>query len=64
MPAHDSLPGAIVAPIITGEGCVGVLAAEMRRGAERDEATQAVAAILAAQLATFVTAVPAAQQTE
>jgi hypothetical protein len=62
--AHDSLPGAIVAPIITGDGCVGVLAAEMRRGAERDEATQAITAILAAQLATFVTAVPAGQETE
>ena len=56
--AHGSLPGAIVAPIITGDGCVGVLAAEMRHGAERDEATQAIAAILAAQLATFVTALP------
>ena len=59
VPAHDSLPGAIVAPIITGDGCVGVLAAEMRHGTERDEATQAITAILAAQLATFVTAVPA-----
>jgi hypothetical protein len=38
---------------------VGVLAAEMRHGAERHAATQAVAAILAAQLATFVTALPA-----
>ena len=59
VPAHDSLPGAIVAPIITGDGCVGVLAAEMRHGTERHEATQAITAILAAQLATFVTAVPA-----
>jgi len=59
VPAHDSLPGAIVAPIITGQGCVGVLAAEMRHGAERNEAIQAVTAILAAQLATFVTALPA-----
>ena len=64
VPAHDSLPGAIVAPIITGDGCVGVLAAEMRHGAERDEATQAIAAILAAQLATFVTAVPVGQDAE
>jgi hypothetical protein len=64
VPAHDSLPGAIVAPIITGDGCVGVLAAEMRHGTERDEATQAITAILAAQLATFVTAVPAGQDTK
>ena len=64
VPAHDSLPGAIVAPIITGQGCVGVLAAEMRHGAERDEATQAITAILAAQLATFVTALPAGREGE
>jgi hypothetical protein len=64
VPARDSLPGAIVAPIITGDGCVGVLAAEMRHGTEGDEATQAITAILAAQLATFVTAVPAAQETK
>jgi GAF domain-containing protein len=62
--AHGSMPGAIVAPIITGDGCVGVLAAEMRRGAERDEATQAIAAILAAQLATFVTALPSPSTVE
>jgi hypothetical protein len=62
VPAHGALPGAIVAPIITGEGCVGVLAAEMRHGGERLEATQAIAAILAAQLATFVTALPAGQE--
>jgi hypothetical protein len=62
--AHGALPGAIVAPSVTGEGCIGVLAAEMRHGAERDEATQAIAAILAAQLATFVTALPAGQQVE
>jgi hypothetical protein len=62
--AEGALPGAIVAPIITGDGCLGVLAAEMRHGSERDEATQAITAILAAQLATFVTAVPAAQQGE
>ena len=62
VPAHGALPGAIVAPIVTGEGCIGVLAAEMRHGAERDEATQAIAAIVAAQLATFVTALPVAQE--
>ena len=64
VPAQGTLPGGLVAPIITGQGCVGVLAAEMRQGAERDDSAQAVAAILAAQLATFVTVLPAPQEAE
>jgi hypothetical protein len=64
VPAHGTLPGALVAPIVTAVGCVGVLAAEMRNGGERDDTARAVAAILAAQLATFVTAVPTAQEAE
>lgn len=60
VPARGTAPGALVTPIVTAEGCVGVLAAEMRDGAEGDEATRSVAAILAAQLATFVTALPPA----
>ena len=62
--AHGTLPGALVAPIVTADGCVGVLAAEMLNGCERDDTARAVAAILAAQLATFVTAVPTAQEAE
>jgi hypothetical protein len=64
VPAQGTLPGALVAPIVTPQGCVGVLAAEMRNGAERDDTARAVAAILAAQLATFVTAVPTTQEAE
>jgi hypothetical protein len=64
VPAQGTLPGALVAPIITAQGCVGVLAVEMRNGGERNDTAQAVAAIVAAQLATFVTAVPTAQETE
>ena len=64
VPAHGALPGALVAPIVTAAGCVGVLAAEMRNGGERDDTARAVVAILAAQLATFVTAVPTAQEAE
>jgi hypothetical protein len=62
--AQGTLPGALVAPIITAQGCVGVLAAEMRQGGEREGAAQAIAAILAAQLATFVTVLPAAQEAD
>jgi hypothetical protein len=46
--------GAIAAPLITPEGPVGVMAAEMRDGGERREAARAVAAIVAAQLATLM----------
>jgi cbb3-type cytochrome oxidase subunit 3 len=46
--------GAIVAPLVTPAGCVGVMAAELRRDGERDESRLAAAAIVAAQLATLV----------
>jgi hypothetical protein len=58
--ADDATTGALVIPINTAEGCVGVLAAEMRPGADVTPDTTAVARIIAAQLATFVTTVPAA----
>jgi hypothetical protein len=45
-------------PIVTPDGCVGVLAAETRHGAEAQESTRAVASIIAAQLATLVTTLP------
>lgn len=47
--------GAIAAPLVAPDGCVGVMAAEIRRGREKDDATQALATIVAAQLATLVT---------
>jgi CHASE3 domain sensor protein len=52
--------GAIAVPIVTPAGCVGVLAAEIRNGGEKDKATQAVAAIVAAQLASLSSASPVA----
>ena len=61
--AQGQAPGALVTPILTAEGCVGVLAAETLNGAERRAATRAVATIIAAQLATFVTTLPASEQT-
>jgi hypothetical protein len=51
VPADASGRGAIVAPMACGDGCVGVFAAEVHGGRERDAATCAVAAILASQLA-------------
>lgn len=51
--------GAVIVPLMTSEGCVGVLSAELRGGAEKDESSQALASIFAAQLATLV-ATPAA----
>ena len=50
--------GAIVAPMFGPEGCVGVLATEVRHGRESDEDTRAVAAIIASQLATVLSAWP------
>ena len=57
--AQGQSPGALVTPIVTPEGCVGVLAAETRNGSETDENTRAVSRILAAQLATFIATGPA-----
>jgi CHASE3 domain sensor protein len=46
--------GALVAPLMTADGCIGVLSAEMKGGSEKDEGSQALASIFAAQLATLV----------
>ncbi len=46
--------GALVMPLLTVDGCIGVLSAEMKGGSEKDESSQALAAIFAAQLATLV----------
>jgi GAF domain len=48
--------GALVVPLLTADGCIGVLSAEMKDGAEKNEASQALASIFAAQLATLVSA--------
>jgi hypothetical protein len=43
--------GAVVAPILSAEGCVGALSAEIRSGGETSESVQALASIIAAHLA-------------
>ena len=55
--------GAIVAPLLGLDGCVGVLAAEVRHGVESHPATHALATVVAAQLASVVPAWPAASST-
>jgi len=52
--------GAVVAPLLTSNGCVGVVSAEIRGGGESSESVQALAAIFAAQLATVFPAPPQA----
>jgi len=54
--------GALAVPLVTPAGCVGVMAAEIRDGGETNAATQAIAAIIAAQLASLASASPASQQ--
>jgi len=51
--------GAIVAPLFGPDGCIGVLAAELRHGREQDENTRAVVVMIAAQLSAVVAAWPA-----
>jgi hypothetical protein len=52
--------GAVVAPILAADGCIGALSAEIRSGGETSESVQALAAIFAAQLANVLSAAPAA----
>ena len=53
-------PGAIAVPLVSSSGPLGVMAAEVRQGAERREATRAAAAIVAAQVSTLMAPPPAA----
>jgi hypothetical protein len=52
--ADEVSNGAIAAPLVTPAGCVGVMAAEVRHGGEKDSGKLAAATIVAAQLATRV----------
>lgn len=58
--------GALVAPLLTPEGCVGALTAEIRGGGETSDTIQALAALFAAQLASVLasSAVPAVEAGE
>ena len=52
--ATDSAPGAIAVPLLVPQGCVGVLAAEIRHGRESATVTRALAQLIAAQLAVLI----------
>ena len=52
--------GAVVAPILSADGCIGALSAEIRSGGESSQSVQALASIFAAQLAGVLAAAPAA----
>jgi hypothetical protein len=56
--------GALVAPIVTPDGCVGTLALEFANGGEQHESVQALATIFTAQLSTLFSAPPPGVQEE
>jgi hypothetical protein len=64
VPGGPGVNGAIVAPLISRNGCFGVLAGEVRHGREQDEGTRAVATMIAAQLSTLVEPWPAPSQAD
>lgn len=55
--------GAIVAPLLSADGCIGALTAEVKDGNEKSEQVQALASIFAAQLAGILSASAAAGTT-
>lgn len=60
VPGDDAVNGALVLPLMTPAGCVGVLALELQKRSEERECVRAIGAIIAAQLAALIgTAAPA-----
>jgi hypothetical protein len=57
----DQVSGAVVAPLMTPLGCVGVLAIELQRGNEQRPLVHALVTIFAAQLARLVGVRPAVE---
>jgi hypothetical protein len=55
VPAEPLSSGAVVAPLISSEGCSGAMAVELREGVEATPQVRAVATIVAAQMATMFT---------
>jgi hypothetical protein len=60
VPSGEASNGALVAPMLGTERCVGVLAVEVPRGREADPAIQAITRFLAAQFAATLAPWPAA----
>ena len=62
--SRDLASGAVVAPLMTPVGCVGVLAIELQHGREQRESVRALATIFAAQLARVVGAARLAEEAD
>jgi len=61
VPSRAGSPlGAVVAPLLSADGCIGALTAEVKDGGEKSEQVQALASIFAAQLAGILAASAAA----
>ena len=58
----DLTNGAVVVPLITPAGCVGVLAIELQHGREQRDSVRALATIFAAQLARVIGASRSAEE--
>ena len=54
--ADGETPGAVVVPLVSASGCTGVVSIELNDGCEANHAVQSTAAIIAAQLSTFIVA--------
>ena len=54
----DGTTGAVVAPLMTPDGCAGVLALEFANGGEQHELCQSFATIITAQLSTLFAVAP------
>ena len=61
IPAGDGINGALVVPLMTPDGCAGVLALELRNGGEQATTTRGAATIMGAMLAQLVGPVRAAE---
>lgn len=59
--SDESDAGALAAPLVAADRCIGVLSAELRDGWESSDAVQATASIVAAQLALLLPADTAAE---
>jgi hypothetical protein len=56
--------GALVAPLLAADGCIGALSAEIQGGGEASESVQALSTIVAAHLATVLAASRPAAESE
>ncbi len=61
IPAGEGINGALVVPLMTPDGCAGVLALELRNGGEQATTTRGAATIMGAMLAQLVGPVRASE---